>query len=700
MDKTLEIFHIEANELLEEMESALICLERSPSDLESLNSVFRAAHTIKGSAGVVGLGHIEDFTHRVESLLVCIREGQSEVNEDIIEMLLESRDHIAELVAGIADRSADPEGMAERGKRLSTMLSGTIDARADATQSPERGSKEAVSQTYPSDVPGVPRSATGNWHISLRFCLNSMRNGMDPISFISYLDRIGRTHYLKTIWDFMPQASDMDPESCYLGFEIDFQSHVKREAIEEVFEFLEEDCRVNIIAPGSPVSQYIALIDSLPEDNGRLMRIFSEGGALGPEDTGPGKTAATSCAVQTTKDLQPDHIDDDLARKKTSTIRVDIDKLDSLVNAVGELVVSGASIKQEADRLRKRRLSGLTDNLLRLIDDIRESTMSVRMTPVLDTFNRFRRMVRDMCHETGKEVEISISGGETELDRNVIEQIKDPLVHLVRNAVDHGIELPEERLQKGKPRAGRLLLNAYQETGDIIIEVADDGRGLDRDAIVAKAVENGTIQRNEALTDEQIKNLIFEPGVSTAGQVTNISGRGVGMDVVRRNIEDLRGSVSIMTRQAEGMSVKVRLPLTLAIIEGFLVSVGSTSFVVPMDMVVECLELTEADRRAAHGRDHIELRGHVLPYIRLRSVFDIDEDSPDHEHILVVRHSGRSVGLLVDRLAGEISTVIKTLGRYYRDVEGISGATIMGDGSVALIVDVPNLVRSAMDSVQ
>ena len=664
MDEALKIFYIEASELLDEMESSLIRLDNSHSDKEAIDSIFRAAHTVKGSSGIVGLDDLEGFTHNVENLLALLRSGSLQVDSKIIELLFECRDHMNSMVSGIALEASLPELVTFEGLRLTEEL-------------------EKLSGTLDSGIGAGDKQFDGIWHISLRFSTDTLRNGMDPVSFLSYLETFGEITYIRTLLESMPPAEEMDPESCYLGFEIAFRSRTSVSQIENVFEFLEDDCQVRIIAPGSPAHSYLDLISKLPESDELLRRIFIESGSLSEADIAEG----TAPGAQEARKQQDASI-------LGSTIRVDVDKLDRLVNTVGELVIAGASIKEEAVRSANRHLSTLTDHLLRLIDEVRDSSMSVRMTPLWNTFDRFNRTVRDMCHENGKEIELVISGGETELDRTVIEKIKDPMMHLVRNAIDHGIELPAERLAKGKPPKGKLRLNAYQDTGFIVIEVSDDGRGLDEERIVKRARERGLIAKDEGLSSEQILSLIFEAGFSTAEEVTNISGRGVGMDVVRRNIEELKGSVEVSSVPTQGTTFTVRLPLTLAIIDGFLVTVGGRFFVVPMDMVLECLELTEEARRAAHGRDHISLRGHILPYLRLRSIFGITEEIPEHEHILVVRHAGKAVGLLVDSLVGETSTVIKSLGLYYRDVEGISGATIMGDGSVSLIVDVPRLVSS------
>lgn len=696
MDNVLRVFHIEATELLEDMEAALLRLEKSPQDAEALNSVFRAAHTIKGSAGIIGEENIEAFTHVVENLLEQLRSGLINVSEEIVELLLGCKDHVSHMLAGVLDNTPLEESVLETGKRLLSDLAAITGALETTGTALETGSGGDVHEM--KDVARGPRASTPNWHISLRFGPDTLRNGMDPISFISYLQKLGDTVFLKTLWDSMPPADQMDPESCYLGFEIDIASNSSQDEIEDVFEFLQDDCTLTVLPPHSPVADYIHLIRTLPEDNVMLGQVLVQGGALAPEDISQNIAEImdiNQSESQATRAEASSNVSQNISSAQKSSIRVDTSKLDRLINTVGELVISGAALKQEADSLNSQRLHEITNVLMRLIGDVRDSSMSARMTPLWETFNRFKRMVRDICHDKSKEIELQITGGDTELDRNMIERIKDPLVHLVRNAADHGIEPPQERILAGKPSKGMVTLSARQDTGDIVIEVSDDGRGLNRDTLIAKAIAKGLIDENHTLSDDEVLALIFEPGLSTATEITNISGRGVGMDVVKRNIEALRGSVSLESAEGQGTKVHVRLPLTLAIIDTFLVTIGDTSFVIPMDMVEEVLELTDLHRQESHGRDHINLRGHILPYINLHKMFDIDNSRTQVQHILVARHSGKSVGLLVDNLLGEVQTVIKSLGRYYRDVRGISGATILGNGTVALILDIPALVKQA-----
>ncbi|MDE3010735.1 MAG: chemotaxis protein CheA, partial [Pseudomonadota bacterium] len=372
-------------------------------------------------------------------------------------------------------------------------------------------------------------------------------------------------------------------------------------------------------------------------------------------------------------------------------IRVQADKLDQLIDLVGELVIAGASANLVARNSGQTALVEATSVLSRLVENIRDSALQLRMVQIGDTFNRFHRVVRDVSRELGKNIELVINGGETELDKSVVEKIGDPLMHLVRNAIDHGIESAEARLAVGKPASGRIELNAFHDSGSIVIEVVDDGGGLPRDRILQKAIERGLVQASDALSEQEVINLIFQPGFSTAEQVTNLSGRGVGMDVVRKNIQALRGRVDVQSESGRGSRFTIRLPLTLAIIDGFLVSAGSASYVIPLDMVVECLELNTVSTE----RDYLNLRGEVLPFIRLRSLFEVEGQAPRRENVVVVRSAHQKAGIVVDQLIGEFQTVIKPLGTLFRNLRGISGSTILGSGEVALILDVPTLTALA-----
>ena len=717
MDEITTVFVTESREQLAALEAALLELENQPGDDDTLNAIFRSAHTIKGGAGVIECGYIVAFTHVVENVLDKLRNAEISLDSDLIALLLACSDHIGHLIGvlesgapGPADEfAADSEALLGRLQR--DWLSGE---KAASRSGPPAAVRPPIHSSGGSAV------ETDCWHISLRFGADVLRNGMDPLSFLRYLGSIGRIERLETLTDTMPEAAQMDPESCYLGFEISFSSNADKAAIEHVFDFVRDECSLQILPPHSRLADYVALINSLPEDSMRLGEILVRVGALTQAELDEGLAAQLRPAGDETTDIhepaaeaspppigeilvehkvvQPELVEAAVARQKQVTekksaearlIRIQADKLDRLIDLVGELVIAGASVSLLAGRSGMGELVEAASLSGRLVEGIRDAALQLRMVQIGETFNRFNRVVRDTSRELGKDIELAISGGETELDKSMVEKIGDPLMHLVRNAMDHGLEQPAVREANGKPARGRLELNAFHDSGSIVIEVADDGAGLNRERILAKAIERGLAQPGQTLSDTEIYNLIFEPGFSTAEQVTNISGRGVGMDVVRRNIQGLRGSVDVSSTPGQGSRFAIRLPLTLAIIDGFLVGIGDAAYVIPLDSVVECVELAEE----GSGRDYVNLRGEGLPLVRLRQLFGIEGDAPARQNVVVVQYAGTKSGIVVDQLMGEFQTVIKPLGSIFRHIKGIGGSTILGSGEVALILDVQALVQ-------
>jgi len=704
-----QTFMTESAELLQDMENALLSLEKSPGDSETINSLFRSAHTIKGASGILGMDGVEKFTHLVENLLSRVRDGAFMLTSATIELLLECRDHTKVLIELAASEAPMDEKTATREAGLTERLASLLGKREEAPE--KRRDKEAATVTTGSGV----RSTTDAWHISLRFGPDMLRSGMDPASFISYLGRLGEIISIATLFDSMPTIEEMDPETCYLGFEIDFKSDFDKKAIEDVFEFAREDCMIAILPPHSRVEAYAELIRELPEDTVLLGEILVKGGALTKTELAEALSLQKSseAAADGSKRLigeilvserrdQADIVAAAVEKQKKSqetmskearTIRVDADKLDKLINLVGELVIASANIDQQAQRVKDAWLLESASSMMRLVEEIRDSSMKIRMVPIGETFSRFNRVVRDISKETGKEITLDIKGGETELDKTVVEKISDPLMHIVRNAADHGIEQSEARASAGKPSAGTISLNAFHDAGSIVIEITDDGRGLNKNRILEKATAKGLLNQGQQYSDSEIFRVIFEPGFSTAEAVTKLSGRGVGMDVVKRNIDALRGSVDVESVEGAGTIVRIRLPLTLAIIDGFRVGVAGSSYVIPLDMVVECVELPESEREG-NRRSYINLRGEVLPYVRLKDYFGLAGRASRYENIVIVRYASVKIGLVVDELFGEVQTVIKSLSKAYKEIKGISGATIMGNGEVALILDIPRLFEA------
>lgn len=712
LDSALQTFVLESRELLQEMESALLAAEEAQGSEEMVHAVFRAAHTIKGSAGLFGLDHIVAFTHVVESLLDHVREGGVTIDGKLITLFLSCCDHIGALVDAVERMSgampAEDDPLVQAGAPLLTQLRGYMSSVAD-------GAKMAVA-VGGQEAEAVERIEGGDsdndhWHISLRFGRDVLRNGMDPLSFLRYLRKLGKIVGIVTVADALPKAEEMDPESCYLGFEIAFKSTADKATIEGVFEFMGEDCSIRILPPNSWISEYLRLIHELPEGDARLGEILVRCGTVTAQELEAALNAQADAVspqpigtilVEQGSVRQP-VIDAALARQEQAkaakaqeshSIRIDAEKLDHLITLIGELVIAGASTNLVARRAQNTELQESASTLLQLVEEVRDSALQLRMVKIGGTFSRFQRVVHDVAKEIGKDIGLVINGADTELDKTVVEKIADPLTHLVRNAIDHGIEPAEIRTARGKPAKGTVTLNAYHDSGCIVIEVSDDGGGLKRDRILEKAIERGLVEPGSNLSDADIYNLIFEPGFSTAEKITNLSGRGVGMDVVKRNITALRGTIALSSQEGVGTTVTVRLPLTLAIIDGFLVGLGKSMFVVPLDMIEECVEYS-----AERGHDYTNLRGEVLPFIRLREVFDVGGPPARRESIVVVRYAGQKAGLVVDALHGEFQTVIKPLNKLFSQAKCISGSTILGSGEVALIVDVPALIQQTGDSL-
>ncbi|MCX8016758.1 MAG: chemotaxis protein CheA [Rhodocyclaceae bacterium] len=710
MDELTSVFVQESREQLADMEAGLLRLEQNPEDADNINAIFRAAHTIKGASGVIECGFIESFTHKVENILDKLRNGEISVSGPLATLLLECCDHMGRLIDVLeAGQPEPPDALARQGERLLAELAGFL----GATEAPTAAASVPIEHEAAVEVSGGGVVITDGWHISVRFGPNVLRGGMDPLSFLRYLATLGEILAIETLPDAMPDAEEMDPESCYLGFEIHFQTRASKADIERVFDFVRDECELRILPPNSKLSEYLRHIEELPEDKMRLGEILVRCGALTQSELEAAlrlqQEAAPSAAHATEapplgeilveqKVVQKRLVDAAVGKqaqvsekkaKEARMIRVQADKLDQLIDLVGELVIAGASTNLLAHRSGQSELVEATSILSRLVEDIRDSALQLRMVQIGETFNRFQRVVRDVSKELGKHIELVISGGETELDKSVVEKIGDPLMHLVRNALDHGIEPAAVRAAAGKPEQGRVALNAYHDSGSIVIEVSDDGGGLKKERILAKAIEKGLVQPGHALSDQEIINLIFEPGFSTMEQVSNLSGRGVGMDVVRRNIQSLRGTVEVTTQEGVGSTFTIRLPLTLAIIDGFLVGVAKAAYVIPLDTVIECIELKDQPER----QHYLNLRGEVLPFVRLREVFGIDSAAPARENVVVVQFAGQKAGIVVDQLLGEFQTVIKPLGNLFKHLKGIGGSTILGSGEVALILDVQALIQ-------
>ena len=709
LNDALEVFIVESRELLEGMERALLTVEQADEKGEMVNAIFRAAHTIKGSSGLFSLDHIVAFTHVVESVLDQVRAGKLKIADQLVVLLLACCDHISALVEGVArGEHGGNADLVQRGEPLIKQLRAYLAAPKSDQSSAQMSLPTAVVATETDNLSRIASTGVNadHWHISVRFGPDVLRNGMDPLSFIRYLQTMGRVTGIATLSDELPTIDEMDPESCYLGFEIAFQSDADKAEIENVFEFVRDECRLLILPPHSLISEFVRLIEQQQGDMTRLGDMLVRCGTLTPQELdaaldaqleNPNKPIGTILVQQglvqrevVQAALTKQKLNKEIGASESRSIRVDADKLDHLINLVGELIIAGANVNQVARQAHIAELQDSASKLSSLVQEVRDSALQLRMVKIGATFFRFQRVVHDVSRELDKDIALVVSGEDTELDKTVIERMSDPLMHLVRNSIDHGIESAQVRLAQGKPAQGKVKLNAFHDSGAIVITVQDDGGGLQRERILSTAIERGLIQSGEHLSDAEVCALIFAPGFTTAEQVTKLSGRGVGLDVVKRNITELRGTVSLSSEEGIGTTVTVRLPLTLAIIDGFLVEVGKSIFAIPLDMIEQCVEYsTEA------GHDYTNLRGQVLPLIRLRQLFGIKGQAAKGESIVVLKYGEQKAGLVVDTLLGEFQTVIKPLGPMFSQVSCISGSTILGSGEVGLILDVPALVRQA-----
>ncbi|MBS0372100.1 MAG: chemotaxis protein CheA [Proteobacteria bacterium] len=711
IDQAIPTFLLEARELLEQMEDGLLQIENGAGDGETVNAIFRAAHTIKGSAGIFGFDEVVGFTHTVENVLDRVRGNELAIDRPLAELLLASGDHIGMLLQRVADKAHGHDPVVNA---IGHDLLGQLARFTTASTLPVPATSAA-----PVAAPAVESdggtAVTGNWHISLRFSREVLQHGMDPLSFIRYLGSLGDIEGIVTLQDALPPFGELDPEACYLGFEISLKSDASHADIDGAFDFVRDDATIHILPPRSPLQAYADMLTALSPEPATLGEALVRCGTLDAAELeralapAPAATTALVPVIADETPALPAIIDAavpatsakparDSGRAKT--LRVDADKLDKLINLVGELVIAGAGANMIAGQLKARRMLEATSTMARLIEEVRDSTLNLRMVQIGETFNRFQRVVRDVARDLGKDIRLVINGAETELDKTMVEKIGDPLMHLVRNAMDHGIEPAELRVARGKPAQGTIRLDARHDSGGVLIEVSDDGNGLNRERILKKAVEKGLVGPQQHLSDEDVYKLIFAPGFSTAEQLSNISGRGVGMDVVKKNIEALHGSIEIDSVEGQGSTMRIRLPLTLAIIDGFLVGVGDASFVIPLDQVIECIKLPAVERQTDPRRDYLNQRGQILPYTRLRDALDLPAGT-DGRHtdrnLVVVQYGGKRAGLVVDSLHGEIQTVIKPLGRVFSRVQGISGSTILGSGAVALILDIPRLLQQVID---
>ncbi|MET0329790.1 MAG: chemotaxis protein CheA [Dyella sp.] len=640
-----QVFFEESLEGLDAMETALLALDKG-GDTELVHSIFRAAHSIKGGAATFGFPEMAAFTHEAESLLDELREGRRAIDGPIVELLLRTVD----CLRGMFDRAQAGQPLADAAsedlrQQLAAMVGRALPAAG----------KSAATKS----------AAASGWLIEFRPHTGMLAGGNEPLRMLRELAGLGQLDVTALV-DAVPALDALEPSECHMGWRIALTGAATREAIAAVFEWVEDECDLRIEpltapAPAATVAPPIAAATA----------------AASPAETGAAPRAAAT------------------ANADAGSVRVGIDKIDSMIDLVGELVITQAMLDQFREEFDPTRLPLLQQGLAQLARHTRtlqERVMGIRMLPIGSVFNRFPRLVRDLSQKLGKQVKLDLVGEHTELDKTVLEKIGDPLVHLVRNAIDHGLEVPEKRRAAGKGETGTLRLEAFHRGGTIVVEIVDDGAGLNREAIIAKALQKGLIKSGESLTDSEVGELIFQPGFSTAAATTDLSGRGVGMDVVRRNVVDLGGHVAISSRPGNGTTFTITLPLTLAIIDGLIAEVAQERYIVPLTSIIESVQLREGVMRTVAGKGELlYFRERYLPIVRLGEAFGCGGAQDDM--IIVVESDGVQMGLVVGALVGQQQVVVKSLEANYRRVEGISGATILADGSVALIVDVAGLVR-------
>jgi two-component system chemotaxis sensor kinase CheA len=684
-------FRDEANELLADLESALLELEKNPLDGEQIGRAFRAMHTIKGSGGAVKFDDVVELTHELESLFDKVRTGKMTASKEIITLALSACDQIRAMLGryyqgGSVNAARTAEILAAIRKNLAD-----IRKRENTAAAPEPGSPIKVSP-----------SSQATYRIRFQPSEASLSQGITPASLLHELRALGHCEMAPPA-ETVPPSNDSVPHACAPCWDAVLSTDRGIQAIRDISLFARDRANVKIDVIDE---------EGLPDDEEaykKIGEILLERGDLGPKELNEAllskkrvgellvETGVVSNATLESALLEQRRVREIREQRRgtdaPSSIRVATDKLDSLVNLVGELVTVQARLNQMASVIGHPDLFPVAEEVERLTESLRDNTMSIRMVPIGTMFSKFTRVVRDLSSELGKEIKLATDGAETELDKTMIERLSDPLIHIIRNSIDHGVERPETRIAAGKPRQGTIRLSARHSGAQVLIQVQDDGAGLDTVAIRSLAVEKMLITPDAVRTEPELWELIFAPGFTTAKTVTGISGRGVGMDVVRGAIQSLRGSIGIESARGKGTTITLILPLTLAIIEGFMTRIGADHYVFPLSLVEECVELAPEETSVAHGRHLIPVRDHLVPYIRLREHFMINGEKPEFEQVVITNIDGRRVGVAVDMVLGGHQTVIKPLGRLYEEVKGIMGATILGDGTVAMILDVPQLVH-------
>ncbi len=720
------VFFEESFEGLDVMENALLDIQPEDPDVELINSIFRAAHSIKGGSGTFGFTQVSEFTHILETLLDKIREGEEKLEPESVDLFLQSVDCLRAMLEAL---QAEADVDTTRADELSAMFQAILDGASAASVAGSVVAPVVAEENQPAVAEAAQQAAAAaadsaspaGYQISFNPEGDMLRGGNDPVRMLRELATLGD---LSTTPDVsqLPDLAQLEADKVYLSWHMQLQGDADEEDVREVFEWVEDECELDIsplapspaadaaavapdaglVAQGEAAATVAVDAEKSQADADKVARAEAAGTKLVMPSAAPADAAKSPAKAA------PARSPARAGKVEASSIRVGIDKVDSLINLVGELVITQSMLGQmggAGEVINEDHIANLREGLVQLEQNTRElqdSVMRIRMLPISFAFNRFPRMVRDISMQLGKKVNLEMHGEQTELDKTVMEKISDPMVHLIRNALDHGIETPEERTAAGKPEAGTIVLNAFHQGGNIVIEMIDDGSGINTDKLLAKARANGMVGEQEQLNEEQKLDLLFAPGVSTVEEVSDLSGRGVGMDVVRRNMQELNGSVEVETEVGTGTTFRIRLPLTLAILDGQLVTVADQTYIFPLVAISESLQI-DRDRvsNVAGGSDVYNLRDEYIPILTLDSLFGLRTESLSYDEslLVVVETEGMKVGVVVDDLMAQQQVVIKSLEENYTRVTGVSGATILGDGTVAMIIDVVGLINLAGNDV-
>jgi two-component system chemotaxis sensor kinase CheA len=707
VDEDLELFYEDASEQLQFMENALLDAKEGTKDSNKIGEIFRAMHTIKGTAGMFDFTDIVSFTHVAESLLDEVRSGTVDLDGKMATLFMQVKDTTANMVEASINGIPYSSVIITQIENLKKQLVDKMPHNKNNTQDIQSDIKEEdISTMVENDLAHLDTTMSDEnlWHISIRFDEDFFTSGMDVLSIFKFFNKMGEILLNIPIIAAIPLLDELDPLKTYIGFEVLFQSSCSYDEIVEVFEFVEDDVTLYIFKQNEN-QKYEELLKIYPN----LEEILANEGIYEKEtekkevltekkgeiaDEPPLRDIEEIHNIQTQKIEEVEEESIPRMQKSSSTLRVDSYKIDLLINKMGEMVIQNSKLLQMAEDRMDEDIEELATTMNELLEQVRDGVMDMRMVQVKDSFIKFKRIVNDTAKSIGKDIDFIIEGEETELDKSVVEKLSDPLVHMLRNSIDHGVEMPSVRIANGKNPKGRVVLRAYPDSGTTVIEIEDDGGGINKEAVLKKAIENNIVKATDNLTNKEIYKLIFSAGLSTAKEISAISGRGVGMDVVKRNIEDLRGIIDVDSVSGKGSKITIRLPLTLAVIDGFLIQAGNTKYIIPLNDIVECIELTSEYKSKIKGSQTIHVRDEILPLLDIRKTFKEEIFSDIRENVVIVKYANYKVGLQVDELYGEQQTVIKPLGDMFQNVKELSGGAILGTGEVALIFDIAKLIEN------